>query len=224
MEDNSNWLKGIALQFITEKDFERIEKTSVNLTFKKNETILKQGNQLTYIAFMQSGIVKFNYENELNKNIILSLVAAPKILGGANLFHKDHNLFSIIAVEECKITLIDSTVLFDLLSNNGRFAVALLQMALEMFKKSILNFISLANKQKEGRIADIILYLSETVYNSNSFNLSLTRKELSEFACCSPENVIMTLSKWQTEKIIEMSKKHIEILNMEKLQHISKIG
>lgn len=221
---NSNWLKRIALQFITEKDFERIEKTSVNLTFKKNEIILKQGNQPTHIAFMQSGIVKFNYENELNKNIILSLVAGPKILGGANLFHKDHNLFSIIAVEECKITLIDSKVLLDLLTNNGKFAVALLQMALEMFKKSILNFISLANKQKEGRIADIILYLSENVYNSNSFNLSLTRKELSEFACCSPENVIMTLSKWQTEKIIDISKKHVEILNMEKLQHISKIG
>ncbi|OJV74905.1 MAG: hypothetical protein BGO34_07835 [Bacteroidia bacterium 44-10] len=221
---NSNWLKRIALQFITEKDFERIEKTSVNLTFKKNETILKQGNQPTHIAFMQSGIVKFNYENELNKNIILSLVAGPKILGGANLFHKDNNLFSIIAVEECKITLIDSKVLLDLLTNNGKFAVALFQMALEMFKKSILNFISLANKQKEGRIADIILYLSENVYNSNSFNLSLTRKELSEFACCSQENVIMTLSKWQTEKIIDMSKKHIEILNMEKLQHISQIG
>ena len=221
---SSNWLKRIALQFITEKDFERIEKASVNLKFKKNEIILKQGNQPTHIAFMQSGVVKFNYENELNKNIILSLVAAPKILGGANLFYKDNNLFSIIAVEECEIILIDSNVLLDLLTNNGKFAVALFQVASDMFKKSILNFISLANKQKEGRIADIILYLSENVYNSYSFNLSLTRKELSEFACCSPENVIMTLSKWQTEKIIDMSKKHFKIINIEKLKHISKIG
>jgi len=221
---NSNWLRRIALQFITEKDFERIEKTSVNLKFKKNEIILKQRNQPTHIAFMQSGIVKFNYENELNKNIILSLVAAPKILGGANLFYKDNNLFSIIAVEECEIILIDSNVLLDLLTNNGKFAVAIFQVAADMFKKSILNFISLANKQKEGRIADIILYLSENVYNSYSFNLSLTRKELSEFACCSTEKVIMTLSKWQTEKIIDMSKKHFEIINIEKLKHISKIG
>ncbi|MBI4647160.1 MAG: Crp/Fnr family transcriptional regulator [Bacteroidia bacterium] len=221
---NSNWLKRIALQFITEKDFEKIERTSVNLKFKKNEIILKQGNKPTHIAFMQSGVVKFNYENELNKNIILSLVAAPKILGGANLFYKDNNLFSIIAVEDCEIILIDSNVLLDLLRNNGKFAVALFQVASDMFKKSILNFISLANKQKEGRIADIILYLSENVYHSNSFNLSLTRKELAEFACCSPENVIMTLSKWQTEKIIDMSKKHFEIINIEKLKHISKIG
>ena len=220
----NSWLRKISLQFISEKDFERIEKTSVNLKFKKGEIILKQGNQPTHVAFLQSGIVKFNFENEWHKNTIISLVAAPKILGGANLFYKDNNLFSIIAVEDCDVVLIDSDVLLDILTNNGRFAVAIYQIASDMFKKSILNFISLANKQKEGRIADIILYLSENVYAGNSFHLSLTRKELAEFACCSPENVIMTLSKWQTEKIIEMNGKRLEIKNIEKLKLISKIG
>jgi CRP/FNR family transcriptional regulator len=219
-----NWLKRIATQFISEKDYERIEKTSVNLCFKKNEIILKQGNKPTHIAYLQSGVVKFSFENEFNKNTILTLVSAPKILGGANLFNKDNNLFSIVAVEECEVILMDSNVLLDLLSNNGKFGVALFQMASDMFKKSIMNFISLANKQKEGRIADIILYLSENVYNSRTFNMSLTRRELAEFACCSPENVIMTLSKWQTDKIIDLSKKQINITDIEKLKLISKIG
>ena len=221
---SNNWLKRIALQFIAEKDFEKFEKTSVFLKFKKGETILKQGNKPTHVAFLQSGIVKFSYENELGKNTILTLVASPKILGGANLFYKDNNLFSIIAVEDCEVILMDSDVLLELLSANGKFAIVLYQIASEMFKTSILNFISVANKQKEGRIADVILYLSEQVYQKKSFVLSLTRKELAEFACCSPENVIMTLSKWQTEKIIDMSKKNFEIKDFEKLKHISKIG
>jgi CRP-like cAMP-binding protein len=220
----NNWLRKISLQFISEKEFERIEKTSVKLKFKKGEVILKQGNQPTHVAFLQSGIVKFNYENELNKHTILTLVSAPKILGGANLFYKDNNLFSIIAVEDCEITLINSDVLLNLLNDNGRFSVALFQLASDMFKKAILNFISLANKQKEGRIADIILYLSENVYHGTSFHLNLTRKELAEFACCSQENVIMTLSKWQTEKIVAVTGKHLEIKNIEKLKYISKIG
>jgi CRP/FNR family transcriptional regulator, polysaccharide utilization system transcription regulator len=173
---SSSWLKRIALQFISEKDFERIEKTSVQLTFKKGEVILKQGNQPTHVAFLQSGVIKFNFESELNKNIILSLVSAPKILGGANLFYKDNNLFSIIAVEECEVILMDSGVLLDLLGQNGKFAIALFQVASDMFKKAILNFISLANKQKEGRIADIIMYLANNVYHGNMFRLSLTRR------------------------------------------------
>jgi CRP/FNR family transcriptional regulator, polysaccharide utilization system transcription regulator len=227
MENNlqfTNWLKKISLQFITEKDFERIERTSVKLKFKKGEVILKQGNQPTHVAFLESGIVKFNFESESNKNTILTLVSAPKILGGANLFYKDNNLFSIIAVEDCEVILIDSDVLLSLLTAYGKFAVAVYQITSDMFKKSIFNFISLANKQKEGRIADIIIYLAEDVYHGNEFHLSLTRKELSEFACCSTENIIMTLSKWQNENIIKMTGKHLEITNIARLKHISKIG
>lgn len=222
--DSSNWLKRTALQFIAEKEFDRLQKTSAELKFKKGEVILKQGNKPTHIAYLQTGVAKFTFENEWNKNIILSIVSAPKILGGANLFYKDNNQFSIIAVEDCEVIMIDSNVLLDLMKSNGTFAVALFQIASDMFKKSIVNFVSLANKQKEGRIADIIIYLAENVYHSNSFNLSVTRKEIAEFACCSHENVIMTLSKWQTENIIGISKKQFEIIDMERLKYISKIG
>jgi CRP-like cAMP-binding protein len=219
-----NWLKRVSLQFMDEKDFQKIEKSSVKLTFKKGETILKQGGLSTHIAYLEKGIVKFNYENESNKNLIITIVAAPKILGGANLFYKDNNLFSFIAVEDCEVTLIDSTVLLSVMMENAKFSIMLFQVASEMSKKAVLNFISLAYKQKEGRIADILLYLSSEVYHNIKFNLSLTRKEIAEFAGCSTENVIMTLSKWQSEGVISTEGKHIEIINIEKLRLISKIG
>jgi CRP-like cAMP-binding protein len=219
-----SWLRRISTHFISEKDFDKIEKSSVKLSFKKGETILKQGGLSTHIAYVEKGIVKFNYQNETNKNLILTIVSAPKILGGANLFYKDNNLFSFIAVEDCEVVLIDSTVLLSVMTENAKFSIMLFQVATEMFKKAVMNFISLAYKQKEGRIADIILYLSTEVYHHNTFTLSLTRKELAEFAGCSTENVIMTLSKWQTEKLIIMDGKQIEITDIEKLKHISKIG
>ncbi len=219
-----SWLRRLSLQFINEKEFEKIEKTSVRLIFKKGETILKQGGVPTHIGYLEKGIVKFNYENEVNKNLILTIVSAPKILGGANLFYKDNNLFSFIAVEDCEVILIDAKVLENILMENSRFAMMMFQVASEMFKKSVLNFISLAHKQKEGRIADIVLYLAAEVYHENSFLLSLTRKEVAEFAGCSTENVIMTLSKWQNEGIITIEGKKIEINDVEKLKHISKIG
>lgn len=229
MDQNSNkqeysWLRRLSLQFISTKDFEKIEKTSVKLNFRKGETILKQGGVPTHIAFLEKGIVKFNYENEVNKNLIITIVSAPKIMGGANLFYKDNNLFSFIAVEDCEVILIDTNVLENILMENSKFAMMMFQVASEMFKKSVINFISLAHKQKEGRIADIILYLAAEVYNDNSFLLSLTRKEIAEFAGCSTENVIMTLSKWQNEKIVSVDGKKIEIIDIEKLKHISKIG
>lgn len=218
------WLRRISLRFINAKDFDKIEKASVRLTFKKGETILKQGGLSTHVAYLEKGIVKFNFESENHKNLILSIVSAPKILGGANLFYKDNNLFSIVALEDCEVVLIESAILLSVMKENAKFSIMLFQLASEMFKKSILNFISLAHKQKEGRIADILLYLSSEVYHNSQFFLNLTRKELAEFAGCSTENVIMTLSKWQTEGIISTDGKQIEIINLEKLKYISKIG
>ncbi|MDR1182432.1 MAG: Crp/Fnr family transcriptional regulator [Bacteroidales bacterium] len=216
----------IALKFLQEEDFKKLERSSVRLKFKKGETILKQGHQPTHIAFLQSGIVKFNFMSDVNqKNIIITLVSAPRILGGANMFYKkDNNLFSIIAVEDSDVILIESDVLLEIMRLNGVYSIALFQLVSDMFKRAILNFISVANKQKESRIADVILYLSEEIYNNTCFQLSLTRKELAEFACCSVENVIMTLSRWQTEGILSISGKTLTIVNMEKLKYISKLG
>lgn len=212
------------MQFITDKDFEKLEKTSVKLNFKKGETILKQGGMPTHLVYLEKGIVKFNYENDSRKNLILTIVSAPKILGGANLFYKDNNLFSLIAVEDCEVIMIDAKVTQEVLMDNSKFAMMMFQVASEMFKKSVMNFISLAHKQKEGRIADIILYLADEVYHNTTFLLSLTRKEIAEFAGCSTENVIMTLSKWQNEKIVTLDGKTIEIKEIDKLKYISKIG
>ena len=218
------WLRRISLKFISRKDFDKIEKTSVRLTFKKGETILKQGGLSTHVAYLENGIVKFNFESENNKNLILSIVSAPKILGGANLFYKDNNLFSIVALEDCEVVLIESATLLSVMKENAKFSIMLFQLASEMFKKSVLNFISLAHKQKEGRIADVLLHLSSEIYHDKAFLLHLTRKEFAEFAGCSTENVIMTLSKWQNEGIITMDGKQLEIINLDKLKHISKVG
>ena len=218
------WLRRISMKFINRRDFIRIERSSVSLAFKKGETILKQGEQPSHVVYLERGIVKFSYQNEAGKNLILTIVAAPKILGGANLFYKDNNLFSFVAVDDCDVVLIDAQVLLSVMENNAKFSIMLFQMASGMFKKSILNFISLAYKQKEGRIADIIIYLSAEVYNSRDFTLTLTRRELAEFAGCSTENVIMTLSKWQNENVIAAEGKQLQIIDMERLKHISKIA
>lgn len=218
------WLQELSLPFLTDEEINTIERASVRLTFKKGETIIKQGGQSTHVAYLEKGIVKFNFENELNKNLILAIVSSPKILGGANLFYQNNNLFSIVAIETCEVILIEANAVLELLQQNAQFSFTLLQITSEMFKKTIVNFVSLASKHKEGRIADIIIHLAGNVYHSNTFQLSLTRKELAEFASCSSENVIMTLSRWQKESVIKCTGKLLEILDIEKLKLISKNG
>jgi CRP-like cAMP-binding protein len=81
-------------------------------------------------------------------------------------------------VEDCEVILIDSSVLLSIMQENAKYSIMLLQVASEMFKKAIMNFISLDYKQKEGRIADILLYFSAEVYHDTKFTLSLKRKKI----------------------------------------------
>jgi CRP/FNR family transcriptional regulator len=186
--------------------------------------ILKQGARATHLAFLQKGIVKFYFEDDRGKNLILTITKSPSLIGGVNVFNDSMNLFSIQAVEDCEVCMIDLVMLKEITLSNNRFLMKLLELVTGMFKDSILNFISLAHKQVNGRIADVILFLSGSVYQSQQFTLTLTRKELSEFAGCSTENVIHTLSRFHREGILQVKGKSIGIMDVERLRKISKVG
>jgi CRP-like cAMP-binding protein len=82
----------------------------------------------------------------------------------------------------------------------------------------------MAHNQVNGRIADILIYLWKDVYHKNPEEFVITRKELAEFAACSHENVITTLSKFNKEGIITLEGKKIIVNDLEKLIEISKKG
>jgi CRP-like cAMP-binding protein len=214
----------ISNRYISDNDFEIIRKTSVQLTYKKGEVIYKQGAKCSSILFLHKGIVKFNYQHDDGRNSITTIVKGPKLLGGANLFFNEVNIFSIIAVEDCDACEIDIRALRTVVVKDGRFLLALCEQTATMFQSSIFNFLSLAHKQVYGRIADVLIYLWEHVYQDSGYEFNLTRKEIAEFAACSHENVITTLSKYKNEGIIKLEGKRILIEDLEKLKAISKNG
>ena len=224
LNTEKNLLKLISSEYITEEEFEHLYDSTVILQFKKGEVLLKQGMKTTHLVFLTTGMVKFNYQESSGKNLILMLSKAPSILGGANIFYDGINIFSITAIEDCEGYLIDVEQLKTIALNNSNFAMKVLELVSGMFKDSIFNFISLAHKQVTGRIAEILLYLSRTIYESETFTLNLSRQEIAEFVGCSKENIINTLRKFHNEGIIEVTGKHIIINDAEKLSKISKVG
>lgn len=194
------------------------------MQFAKGEVIFKQGAKSSHLVFLQSGIVKFCMEDESGKGLILTIIRAPSMIGGADAINNGMNLYSVKALENCEICFIDYQKLLEIAMTNSLFMLKLMEMMTSMFKASILNFINLAHKQVNGRIAEILVYLSREVYQNQSFVLSLSRKELAEFAGCSTENVIHTLSKFHREGIIELIGKKVVIFDTERLMRISKFG
>lgn len=210
--------------YLNEDERNRICKTSSYLHFKKGEVILKQGARATNIGYLHKGIVKFIFEKDAKKSYIMTVVAGPKLIGQANLFFKERNIFAIVAVEDCEICFLDSRTILDVISVHGDFVLAMVERSTDMFQSSIFNFISLAHNHVYGRIADILVFLWENVYANSEFEFTMTRKEISEFATCSHENVISVLSNFKKEGLIDFEGRKIIIRDLQKLKEISKNG
>jgi CRP/FNR family transcriptional regulator len=221
---NSCLFRILTCQYTTEEELEIIRKSSIQLHFRKGETIFKQGTKSTHLVFLHRGIVKFIHENESEKPFITAIVKGTKLLGAANMFFQETNIFSLVAVEDCDICMIDHKLLRQIAVKHGDLILAMSERTIEMFQSSIMNFISLANKQVNGRIADILIYLWEYVYKNGEYEFNLSRKEIAEFAACSYENTIITLSRFNKEGIISLEGRNIVIKDLEKLYSISKRG
>ncbi|HNT70936.1 MAG: Crp/Fnr family transcriptional regulator [Bacteroidales bacterium] len=216
--------KTICLQSMSEEDFNFLYESTIQKSYQKDEVIFQQGEKSPFLVFLQKGLVKFNYLDTNNKNLILTIVSAPSLLGLANVLNEDINLFSIIAIEDSMGCQIDLNKVKVLAMKNKNFLISLTKLSTDMFRNSIYNVISLAHKQINGRIADILLFLARDIYHSNTFTLSISRQELAEFAGCSKENVIKSLRSLNRDNIIRISGKEIEILDIKKLIKISQKG
>ena len=93
---NNCFLSSITSVFLSEAERTKICGSANQLHFTKGEVILKQGATSTSIGFLHKGIVKFTYQKDARKNYIMTVVSGPKLIGQANLFFREKNIFSIV--------------------------------------------------------------------------------------------------------------------------------
>ncbi|RLD63661.1 MAG: hypothetical protein DRJ01_03150 [Bacteroidetes bacterium] len=200
-----------------------IENNIIELKYKKGENICKQGAFASCVVFINSGFVK-RYIEHKDKNLILSISHAGDFIGLSTLFYSNTFLYSASSIEDCYVSSINKDIFIQLINKNPKFAGEILSILNNHTSLYFERFISLTQKQLHGRIADAILHLSRDVYNSTTFNFSLSRRDFAEFTGMSTESAIRILKEFHNDRIINLEGKTIEIISMELLQKLSELG
>jgi CRP/FNR family transcriptional regulator len=190
----------------------------------KREIILRQNSRTTHLMFVKSGLVKVYRERKDGRAYILKILTAGEFLGLLSFYGNTTHQFSAAAVEDCEIGYIDIQIFNRILKKNGTFAMELIRLlsreGLYMFDK----LLRLSHKQLPGRIADVILYFSETIYQNEEFDFPLSRKELAELAGTTKESFIRTLAEFKNDRIIELNGSHVKIKSMKIVRTLSELG
>jgi CRP/FNR family transcriptional regulator len=211
-------------ELLTDEEKTLIDTHSVSINFKKGETVCKRGAFASHIFFLEEGLVKI-YLEERNKNLIISLSKKNNLMGLCSIFEGNNKLpYSISTYTDSIIRMIDVGIFRQLLKQNSEFSYHVINLLNESTSQIYGRFFSLTQKQLHGRLADILLCLSNRIFKSKSFDLPLSRADLGDLTGMSTESVIRMMKEFKDDGLIEMNSKQIVLLDFSRLERISEFG
>ena len=205
-----------------ERDF--LHANSVKIKYKKGEMICKQGGFVSHVMYMEKGLAKVFLDNGSN-SLVLRVIPDGSFLGLA-VVSEEHSTFpySAMAYMDSEIRQIDINTFRQLMKQNIDFVTEIIDILSANSIQIYGRFFCLTFKQAFGRLADILLCLSDRIFKNTEFDLPLSRKELAELSGMSPETVIRMLKEFNTEGLIRLEGKSIEVLDYQRLRKISETG
>ncbi|MEA3478249.1 MAG: Crp/Fnr family transcriptional regulator [Bacteroidota bacterium] len=214
----------MSFESLTDDEKDLLEKNSVTVDYKKGETISKQGSFASNIIYIESGLVKVYIEGK-PKNLILTITPADHFVGLQAIIEGNNTfLYSVSTYIDSRVKLIDIQIFKQLLRQNPAFTAKIINILNENSAQAYGRFFCLTRKQLHGRLADILLCLSERIFKSEAFELPLSRNDLGELSGMSTESVIRIMKEFKDDKLIKVVCKTIEIVDKERIKKISEVG
>ena len=192
--------------------------------FRPGETIMKQNTPLTHLVCIKNGLAKVVSEGPKGKNLILQIIKSNSIFTGGGAIVDDFRHFTVAAITDIDCCFIDTSRLYQLLTKNNTFSIELLKHSNDQHMKMLGNLINLTNKYMPGRVADTILYLKNSIFETNPYNFVLSKQELADMSGMTKESFIRSLKEFEDSGLIRHTRNSIEILKENDLLEISRNG
>lgn len=200
---------------------ELLSKTSL-VNYRKRETIVKRGEFANHLVFLLDGFVKLEIE-EGKRDFIIDIDRGMNFIGLPLSLTIEKHIFSIVTLTDANVIFFPLIDVKEMLKKNSKFTSQMITCGNESFVIPMLEKLtSTAQNNIRGRLAKLLIHLSTKVHKTNSFTLLISRLEVSHMIGFSRENVIRVLAEFNSEGIINLSGKSIEIKELERLEEIAK--
>jgi CRP/FNR family transcriptional regulator len=193
-------------------------------SFRKGEIINHEGEKITNFKYLKSGLVKLYRRTSNGEEQVITITRPFEFVSNMSIFSEERYQYSVSALEDSVVCIVKLDFIKELFLKNGGFAMGLLTKISMINDKIINQTLDIRQKNLVGRVAFVLLYFTKEIYNSRVFDLPVSRKEIADYIGMSTANVIRTLSDFKREGIIRVFGKTIEVVNVDKLEIISKRG
>ena len=195
--------------------------------FKKNEFIFKEGEKPSGFQFLLDGKVIIYKEGVGGREQIIRMTKPLGLIGYRALLADEIHNGSAIALEDSTVGLITYEYLHNKLLKNPEFSFKVIQKLARELGFSNSRTVTLTQKHIRGRLAESLLLLKEKYGWENdgaTLKVYLSREDIANLSNMTTSNAIRTLSTFAGEKVIAIDGRKIRILDIHKLEKISKLG
>ena len=194
------------------------------IAYKKGDIIFNEGDEVKNFIYLKEGLLKIYKTIDPRKEQIVGITKPKDFIGLLSAFSKKNHLYSISALEDSEVCVIEKELVRKLARQNGDFAITLLEKMSDINDQILSTHLSINLKNLRGRTAYIILLFAKEIYKDIKFDLPVSRKEIGELIEMRTENVIRILSELRNDGIIGIEGKRIDIKDMKRLEQIAEYG
>ncbi|WP_163716765.1 Crp/Fnr family transcriptional regulator [Mangrovibacterium lignilyticum] len=197
------------------------------VNFKKNEFVYKEGDIPSAFMFLIDGKIKIFKEGVGGREQIIRMTKPMGYVGYRALIAEEIHNASAVTLEDSDVLYVNSEHFFGKLLRNPDFSFRLIQKLARELGFSNSRTVTLTQKHIRGRLAESLLLLKEKYGFENdgiSLKAYLSREDIANLSNMTTSNAIRTLSTFSSEKVIAIDGRKIKILDLQKLERISKLG
>ena len=216
--------RDVVFSFLDDPSIEDLCSNKEEQSFRKGEIINHEGEKITNFKYLKSGLVKLYRRTSSGEEQVLTITRPFEFVSNMSIFSEDRYQYSVSALEDSVVCMVKIEFIKELFLKNGGFAMGLLTKISRINDKIISQTLDIRQKNLIGRVAFVLLYFTKEIYNSRVFDLPVSRKEIADYIGMSTANVIRTMSDFKKEGIIRVFGKTIEVVDLDKLEIISKRG
>ena len=205
-----------------------LEENQLVSLYKKNEFIYKEGDKPAGFEYLVKGKVKVFKEGVGGREQIIRMIKPLGLVGFRSMFAGENHSSTAVALEDSVVCCVPMDFLFErLIRQNPDFATGIIRALSKELGFSNQRTVSLTQKHIRGRLAESLILLKDKYgFENDGFTLKvyLSREDIANLSNMTTSNAIRTLSTFAGEKVIAIDGRKIKILDMQKLERISKLG
>jgi CRP/FNR family transcriptional regulator, cyclic AMP receptor protein len=166
--------------------------------------IMREGDAVDCLYIVISGRLKVMVGEADGKETILSILGPGEFFGEMGLIDDNPRSASVVAIEPCELLAVTRTAFRRCLVENSELAMAVMRVLVRRLREADRKIGSLAMLDVYGRVARLLLDMSENVNGQKVVTRRLSKQDIAKMIGASREMVSKVMKDLQTSGYIEV--------------------